>query len=370
MRINTNVNSLNAQAQSANTNRSLSSSLEKLSSGLRINKAADDASGMAIADKLRTQASSINQSIRNANDGVALVQIADMAMSEQSNILDTVKTKMIQAKNATTSGEGVQAIARDIQKLLTNLNDISNNTNYNGNTLLQAGNGDDTKHSNFTFHVGERGDQTIEVKSANMIAANTGLSGMGGGKINGMTNSTAMGVTLLSGSIVTYDLDGLSGGSSYSIGMVVSLELAGYATNTSVSAAGNALAISTNFLLGAGNAMASLAVAGSTAGALANQVKGHIDDYASAMMAAVDESLNDLNKMRSEFGATQNQLESSVRNLSVTAVNLKNAESGIRDVDYAQESANFNKNNIIAQAGTYAMSQANALQQNVQKLLQ
>jgi flagellin len=355
---------MNAQAQAANTNRNLSSSLEKLSSGLRINKAADDASGMAIADKLRTQASSLNQSIRNANDGIALVQIADMAMSEQSNILDTVKTKLIQAKNATTSGEGVQAIARDIQKLLTNLNDIANNTNYNGNTLLQAGNGDTTKHSNFTFHVGERGDQTIEVKSANMIAANTGLSGMASGKIAGMTKSGTGTVSLASGSLVTYDL-GM--GSGMYASQIISAELAGFAANTSISATS---AVSLNFLLTAGGVMASLANAGSTAGAVANTVKTEIDSYISAAMASVDESLNDLNKMRSEFGATQNQLESAVRNLSVTEVNLKNAESGIRDVDYAKESANFNKNNIIAQAGTYAMSQANALQQNVQRLLQ
>jgi len=320
MRINTNINSMNAQAQAQNTNRNLASSLEKLSSGLRINKAADDASGMAIADKLRTQASSLNQSIRNANDGIALIQIADMAMSEQSNILDIVKTKLIQAKNGTTSGEGLQAIGRDIAKLLTNLNDIANNTNYNGNTLLQAGNGDGSKHANFTFQVGELGAQTIEVKSGNMIAANTSTSGLAAGSLNGMTGSVG------------------------------------------------SLASTGNFLVGMGSAMASLQVAGS--GAKANLKKGSIDKMISTKMARVDIALNDLNKMRSEFGASQQQLESSVRNLSVTHVNLKNAESGIRDVDYAQESANFNKTNIISQAGTYAMSQANAIQQNVMRLLQ
>jgi flagellin len=276
---------------------------------------------MAIADKLRTQASSINQSIRNANDGIALVQIADMAMSEQSNILDIVKTKLIQAKNGTTSGEGLMAIGRDIQKLLTNLNDIANNTNYNGNTLLQAGNGDATKHDNFVFQVGELGSQTIEVKSGNMIAANTSTSGLAAGSLNGMADD--------------------SQGSLTSAG---------------------------NFLVGLGSTIASLVDTGSGAAALS--VKASVDGIISGKMARVDVALNDLNKMRSEFGATQNQLESAVRNLSVTAVNLKNAESGIRDVDYAQESATFNKNNIIAQAGTYAMSQANALQQNVQKLLQ
>jgi flagellin len=352
MRINTNVNAMNAQAHLNNTNKVLGSSLEKLSSGLRINKAADDASGMAIADKLRTQASSLNQSIRNANDGIALVQIADMAMSEQSNILDTIKTKLIQAKNGTTSGEGIVAIGRDIQKLLTNLNDIASNTNYNGNTLLQAGNADKDKHANFIFQVGELGNQTIEVKSANMIAANTGSAGgslgLAKGQLNSMVNST--------GASVAYD--------SATGSVTFSTVTAASAVALDASATG----FETNALIGGGSAIASLTAAG--AGKAANAVKAELDKYLSGKMRSVDVALNDLNKMRSEFGATQNQLESSVRNLSVTEVNLKNAESGIRDVDYAKESANFNKNNIIAQAGTYAMSQANAMQQNVQRLLQ
>ena len=316
MKINTNVASLNAQAENAQTNRALTESLQKLSSGLRINKAADDASGMAIADKLRTQASALGQSIRNANDGIALVQIADMAMSEQSNILDIVKTKMIQAKNGTTSGEGVLAIARDIQKLLTNLNDIAANTNYNGNTLLQAGNNDGSKHTSFTFHVGEMGHNTVEVKSANMMAANTSTSGLAAGSLNSLANSTG----------------------------------------------------AANLLIGHGSKMASAAAAGN--GAEANSLKVSIDAYLSDKMADIDIAINDLNKMRSEFGAAQNQMESLVRNMTVTQVNIKAAESTIRDVDYAVESANFNKMNIISQAGTYAMSQANQVQQNVLRLLQ
>ncbi|MGP2658246.1 flagellin N-terminal helical domain-containing protein, partial [Malaciobacter sp. WC5094] len=103
MRINTNIASLNAREANTNTNKNLTNSLEKLSSGLRINKASDDASGLAIADKLRTQASSLSQSISNGNSAVALTQIADKAMAEQSNILDIVKTKLIQAGTDTTS---------------------------------------------------------------------------------------------------------------------------------------------------------------------------------------------------------------------------------------------------------------------------
>src|SRR5574344_1652227 len=137
MKINTNVSSLTAQEASTNTNKNISTSLEKLSTGLRINKAADDASGLAIADKLRTQATSINQGISNCNSAVALLQITDKSMAEQSTILDTIKSKLIQANTDTTSTAGRTAIAKDITKLLQQLNNIGEQTNYNGTTLLQ-----------------------------------------------------------------------------------------------------------------------------------------------------------------------------------------------------------------------------------------
>ncbi|WP_458363429.1 flagellin N-terminal helical domain-containing protein, partial [Aliarcobacter skirrowii] len=139
MRINTNVSSLNAQEASTNTNKYISNSLEKLSSGLKINKASDDASGLAIADKLRTQVTSINQGVANGNSAVALLQIADKSMAEQSNILDTIKAKLIQANTDTTSDDGRTAIAKDVAKLLQQLNNIAEQTNYNGTNLLQAG---------------------------------------------------------------------------------------------------------------------------------------------------------------------------------------------------------------------------------------
>ena len=137
MRINTNVSSLVAQEASVNTSKNLSVSLEKLSSGLRINKASDDASGLAIADKLRTQATSINQGISNGNSAITLLQIADKSMSEQSSILDTIKAKLIQANTNTTSADGRESIRKDIKKLLEQLDNIAEQTNYNGNVLLQ-----------------------------------------------------------------------------------------------------------------------------------------------------------------------------------------------------------------------------------------
>ncbi len=299
MRINTNVSSLTAQESAVNTNKSITNSLEKLSSGLRINKAADDASGLAIADKLRTQVTSINQGVSNGNSAIALLQIADKSMAEQSTILDTIKAKLIQANTDTTSSAGRTAIAKDVNKLLDQLNNIAKQTNYNGTALLQAETNSDTsgvaKQGGLTFQIGESTADTISTKS---IQAN----------VTGLTLDTLK--------------SNVSAGANY--------------TN----------------------------VNGTITGTLFT--KG----MASAGQKLIDNAITTLNGYRGDIGSTQNQVESAVRNLATQATNIKNAESVIRDVDYAQESANYNKLNIIAQAGSYAISQANSTQQNVLRLLQ
>ncbi|WP_122893853.1 flagellin N-terminal helical domain-containing protein [Arcobacter peruensis] len=286
MIINTNVSSITAQEAATNTGKSISSSLEKLSTGLKINKAADDASGLAIADKLRTQATSINQGVDNGNSAVTLLQIADKSMAEQSSILDTVKAKLIQANTDTTSDDGRESIRKDITKLLEQLDNIAEQTNYNGTALLQADVGETTTaigaQAGLTFQIGESNADTIS--TATIQANTTGLS------LGGLTTLTAA--------------DSL--------------------TST----------------------------------------------LASSLQAKVDDAITTLNGYRGDIGSTQNQVESAVTNLMTQATNVAAAESIIRDVDYAEESANFNKQNIISQAGSYAISQANSVQQNVLKLLQ
>ena len=282
MIINTNVSSLTAQEAAKNTNNTLSSSLEKLSTGLKINKASDDASGLAIADKLRTQATSINQGVDNGNSAVTLLQIADKSMSEQSSILDTIKAKLIQANTATTSTDGRNAIAGDVKKLLEQLNNIAEQTNYNGTSLLQVSSTSTGIMTGLTFQIGESKADTIQV---------------------GEMQSNTAGLTLTA--LVT--------------------------------------AVSGNTLSRTG---------------------------AASLQTNVDNAITKLNGFRAEIGSTQNQVESAVRNLMTQSTNVTAAESIIRDVDYAQESANFNKQNIISQAGSYAISQANTVQQNVLKLLQ
>ena len=291
MRINTNVSSLVAQEANKNTTNNISSSLEKLSTGYRINKASDDASGLSIADKLRTQANGLNQAVANGNSAVTLTQIADKAMAEQSNILDVIKQKLIQASTATTSAEGIEAIGKDVRKLLDQVDNIASQTTYNGTSLLQ-GESAGAAGTALTFQMGTLAADTIATTAG--VQANT--SGMAG-------------------------LDAVV----------------------------------------AGTLSADWVATGSAS---------DLQSGARDLLTEVDSALTELNGWRADYGSTQNQLESSIRNLMTQVTNTKAAESVIRDVDYAQESANFNKQNIIAQAGTYAISQANAASQNVMRLLQ
>ncbi|MCT7653214.1 flagellin [Aliarcobacter butzleri] len=307
MRINTNVSSLTAQEAAVNTNKNISSSLEKLSTGLRINKAADDASGLAIADKLRTQATSINQGISNGNSAVALLQITDKSMAEQSTILDTIKSKLIQANTDTTSVAGRTAIAKDITKLLQQLNNIGEQTNYNGTNLLQ--------NARTTANASTEG---------NLTATRTALGGL-----------------------------------SFQIGEGTQDLIKTKTINSNV--AGLKLSALAKAVRSGGKM---------SAGATAGTTGVFTRTMAQSGQKAIDKAITTLNGYRGDIGSTQNQIESAIRNLSTQATNIKNAESVIRDVDYAQESANFNKLNIISQAGSYAISQANAVQQNVLKLLQ
>ena len=448
MRINTNISSLGAQEAAKNTNNSIASSLEKLSTGLRINKASDDASGLAIADKLRTQVTSINQGISNGNSAIALLQIADKSMGEQSKILDTIKSKSIQANTDTTSADGRESIRKDISKLLNQLDNIAKQTNYNGTKLLEGAN--QGRSAGLNFQIGET---EADIISNTAIQSNT--AGLGGGgkaiptgtnivagaaiqvkdsvaagqsivisgskvdvidpvtgaitqgvkdeatkaELNGVVGSitaTAAVVTITSTDEATKNaLDLLVAGDStsatitknaatgeYTLKAGASIDLGELNANLTVNQAGdaaNSITISTKETVSIKNTDPSKElditgtnlVGGETLATLKNLGANELTaKVASKFQDVINNSITELNGYRGDIGSTQNQVESAVRNLMTQATNLKAAESIIRDVDYAEESANFNKLNIISQAGSYAISQSNATQQNVLRLLQ
>ncbi|EGJ9507683.1 flagellin A [Campylobacter coli] len=573
-RINTNIGALNAHANSVVNARELDKSLSRLSSGLRINSAADDASGMAIADSLRSQAATLGQAINNGNDAIGILQTADKAMDEQLKILDTIKTKATQAAQDGQSLKTRTMLQADINRLMEELDNIANTTSFNGKQLLSG------NFINQEFQIGASSNQTVKatigatqsskigltrfetggrisssgevqftLKNYNGIddfqfqkvvistSVGTGLGalaeeinksadqtgvratftvetrGMAAVRagttsddfaINGVTigqvayedgdangalvsaiNSVkdttgveasidANGQLLLSsregrgikiegsiggGAFINKDMmenygrlslvknDGkdilISGSNLSSAGFgagnfisqaSVSLReskgrfdaniadamgfgsvnkgviLAGASSVSAyMSAAGSGFSAGSGYSAGSGKNYSAVisanavvisntsavskiydvsAGSGFSSGSTLSQFAtmktsagnslGAKDETAGvttlkgamAVMDIAETATTNLDQIRADIGSVQNQLQVTINNITVTQVNVKAAESTIRDVDFAAESANFSKYNILAQSGSYAMSQANAVQQNVLKLLQ
>lgn len=570
-RINTNVAALNAKANSDLNAKSLDSSLARLSSGLRINSAADDASGMAIADSLRSQANTLGQAISNGNDALGILQTADKAMDEQLKILDTIKTKATQAAQDGQSLKTRTMLQADINKLMEELDNIANTTSFNGKQLLSGG------FTNQEFQIGSSSNQTIkatigatqsskigvtrfETGSQSFTSGVVGLTiknynGIEDFKFDNVVISTSVGTGLgalaeeinksadKTGVRATYDVkttgayaikagttsqdfsingviigkveykDGDGNGSLISAinavkdttGVQASQDENGKLVLTSadgrgikitgnigagsgvlqkenygrlslvkndgrdinvsgtglsaigmgaadmisqasvslreskgqisaanadamgfnsyngggtkqilqvssisafMSSAGSGFSKGSGFSIGSGKAYSTILSgsvqivssttsmsgvyvvskgSGFSAGsnnsqfaALKTSKVGATDETAGvttlkgamAVMDIAETAITNLDQIRADIGSIQNQVTSTIKNITVTQVNVKSAESQIRDVDFASESANYSKANILAQSGSYAMAQANSSQQNVLRLLQ
>jgi len=394
-RINTNVAAMNAHMNSVNNNRELDKSLTALSTGLRINKAADDASGMAIANQLKSQASGLGQAIRNANDGINVAQTADGALEEYTNIINTVRTKAIQAASDGQNAQSREAIQADIDKLLEEAQNIASSTSFNGMTLLNGG------FDNKSFHIGAYSGESVKIDIDDMQIDKVGEFAM-------ISGSSAITATAGTGKLELTVTANVSAGEPVTIEVSVDQLTTAQAeglTTAQISLA-NAQKLADAFNEKAQDIDASVrasvitiekdgevsgyslrldsaesfAVSKATGGLADTADKGTdnnlstIDvttrEAAEKAIVITDYALKQIDEQRSNIGSVQNQLESTVRNISVTQVNVTAAESTIRDVDFAEESANLQKRNILAQSGVYAMSQANAAQQNVMRLLQ
>ncbi|EAM0534611.1 flagellin A [Campylobacter jejuni] len=569
-RINTNIGALNAHANSVVNANELDKSLSRLSSGLRINSAADDASGMAIADSLRSQAATLGQAINNGNDAIGILQTADKAMDEQLKILDTIKTKATQAAQDGQSLKTRTMLQADINRLMEELDNIANTTSFNGKQLLSGNfinqefqigassnqtvkatigatqsskigltrfetggrisssgevqftlknyNGiDDFKFQKVVIstsvgtglgalaeEINKSADQTgvratftvetrgmaavragttsddfaingvkigqVEYKdgdsngalvaainsvkdttgveasidpngqllltsregrgikidgdigggafiNANMkenygrlslvkndgkdiLVSGTGLSSAGFGAGNFISQASVSlreskgrfdaniadamgfgsvnkGVVLAGFSTVAAYMSsagsGFSSGSGYSVGSGknYSAALANAIAISNASATSKVYNVSSGSGFSAGSNLSQFATMKTTALGVKDETAGVTTlKGAMAVMDIVETATTNLDQIRADIGSVQNQLQVTINNITVTQVNVKAAESTIRDVDFASESANFSKYNILAQSGSYAMSQANAVQQNVLKLLQ
>jgi flagellin len=398
-RINTNVAAMNAHRNSSMTNGGLNKSLNALSSGFRINKAADDASGMAIANKLRLQADGLGQAIMNANDGIGIVQTADGALEEYTKIINIVRTKSIQAASDGQTLNTRRKIQADIDRLLEEAQNIASTTSFNGRTILNGA------YQNKSFHIGAYAGETVKISigdtQTNRVAkfafaemasgfTDTAASAGHASAIISMKVTNSDGTSAIVSGVIA-----LASGTHSAIEITQAM-----VDDFNTKAQTQIVDIRASIVEASGSSAgkAQYTIRFDSSGDLETvSVTDAVDDGITAISAAntktnltnslstidvttrrdaelaimiTDHALRDVDKTRSDIGSVQNQLESTIRNISVTRVNVTAAESQIRDVDFALESAKFSKLNILAQSGTYALSQANAVQQNVLKLLQ
>ena len=390
-RINTNIAAMNAHRNSVMTNLGLDKSLNSLSSGLRINRAADDASGMAIADSLRQQAQGLGQAISNANDGIGVAQTADGALEEYINIANTIRSKAIQAASDGQTSDTRAAIQADIDRLMEEAQNIASTTSFNGQALLNGG------FKNKAFHIGAYAGETVKIsiddartdqvakfalaESTTGLTATTGQSGASTVSLSvtvtnadGTTSTSTGAVALASGAHTSAEIAQMVADAFNADAAQDGTKARASVYELTSSTAGTA---AYGIRVDSGESSFTTTEAGFTIGDSTASLTNSFDtidvttrENAEKAVIISDYALQDLDGIRSNIGSVQNQLESTIRNISITQVNVQAAESNIRDVDFAQESANFAKLNILAQSGSYAMSQANSVQQNVLRLLQ
>ncbi len=377
--INTNISSLNAQRNLATSQSSLATSLQRLSSGLRINSAKDDAAGLAISERMTTQIRGINQAVRNANDGVSLAQTAEGALGAVANALQRIRELAVQSANATNSASDRAALDVEAQQLKDEIDRVATQTNFNGVNLL------DGTFANQQFQVGANVNETISV-AAITNAQSTALGTTTSAAVTGIAATAFTAIT--AGHLTIAD----AGATAISVGAVavdtsateraaglrdainsVADQTGVYATNDTAT---TITLTSTHAVTIAFGATATTAITGLTAATTATASAtgfGTLDlstvAGANTALNTMDAALNAVNTARASLGALQSRFESVTANLSINSENLSAARSRIRDTDFAAETANLTRGQILQQAGTAMLAQANALPQNVLSLL-
>ena len=319
--VNTNVSSLSGQRYLNNATNSLTTTYQRLSSGLRINSAKDDAAGLQISDRLNSQINGLNQGNRNANDGIAFAQTVEGALDEVSSMFQKVRTLAVQANNGTNTAEDKKAIATEMASLLTEVQRIADQTTYGGAKILNgdaiggiyknataAGATPAGKAGEITFQVGANSGDVIDMSVENYNLSHIFKRALdaSGGKLNAANFATGDGVAT-DAQLISHDT-----------------KTGVFTVNLSVDLQANA---------NGGDA--------------------------STMIQIMDLMIADVDATRASLGAIQNRMESSIRNQSNTSANEADARSRIRDADFAEESANLSQQSIIQQAATSMLMQAN-----------
>ncbi|MEO5812291.1 MAG: flagellin [Rhodanobacter sp.] len=386
MSVNTNISSLNAQQNLATSQSKLATAIQRLSSGMRINSAKDDAAGLAISTRFTTQINGLNQAVANANDGISLAQTTESALNEVTNNLQRIRTLAVQSANGTNSSSDRAALDKEVQQRLAEISRIASQTSFNGKNVL------DGTAGLTNFQVGADVGQVIGVNLGQSVAANamgthskvaaSASSGTDLSAVAGVT-TVASGATLTVGGKVATITAGDYTSTTLASAINSAFAAAGISTATVTVTDTSATAIKVKLdtvASGTGDTSADIGTSAAfslTATTAAASVGGTLStadvktvNGANDMMQSVDAALQTISDMRSDLGAVQNRFQSTIANLQSISQNLSASRSQIQDADFASETANMTSANILQQAGVSVLAQANASTQAVLKLLQ
>ncbi len=411
--INTNIMSLNAQRNLNTNGSSLATSIQRLSSGMRINSAKDDAAGLAISQRFTTQIRGLDVAVRNANDGISLAQTAEGAMVEIGNNLQRIRELSVQSANATNSNTDRNALNSEVTQLMKEIDRVAGQTNFNGTKLL------DGSFSGALFQVGADAGQTIGInsiinshvdtlgrmqfaKDAGAVsvvakeAANTAGIATAAGKVSGVKVSVQSIGAAAARDITVDDVKFEAGESVAAINKKVAAAINDKMDQTGVYAKTDATTgaitlqaikgnqFTTNLTYGTITPNVTGQATGLEAGgtAFTAQTAADVSEVAVAgtldissfvgaqkALEVVDKALTAVNNSRADMGAIQNRFSSTISNLSSTSENLSASRGRILDTDYAKETAELSRSQILKQAGTAMLAQANSSTQNVLSLL-
>jgi flagellin len=391
--INTNVSAILTQNALAKNERAMSGAMEQLSTGKRINSASDDAAGLAISSRMTSQINGLNQAVRNSNDAISLVQTADGALIEVTNMLQRMRTLAVQAASDTNTADDRTALNEEFTQLRTEINRIANNTQWNGENVLDKSFASST--GAYSFQVGANANQTVDLTIGNYstqssdqgtsaaVATTTAASGpsssgvkqvstititQGSGFALGDTVSVTVGNasyvhTVVAGATTIQDVSEIA--TAIENGLVAILTETGdptFSTSAGVITvtAGSATYGSNAFEIGAitGGLLGGIATSSITSAANANSA-----------IAALDTAINTVNSGRAGMGATINVLQYAADNLSNVSLNASASRSRVEDTDYSSATTELARTQIIAQAATAMLAQANQMPQTVLSLL-
>ncbi len=400
MRINHNIAALNTYRQLTGNTSATSKSLEKLSSGLRINKAGDDAAGLAISEKMRGQIRGLDQASRNAADGISMISTAEGALTETHSILQRMRELAVQAGNETLETQDRTAIGTELKELSVEIDRIADSTQFNGKFLLNGDLGGAQLDTTGGIKVGTTLATTaaaavtaIDVSGGKSDETYTFTAGAVAGHLvltrasDAVSQDITLDATIGADGAMQLNFDKL--GVSLTVSGAAAKTAADIRTDLAAAATIKTLAGSSSaeFLIGANsNQTISVSFGDMNTNKLGTNpgtsdinalVKAVADDQivstvakANTLIEELDKAIEQVSTQRSKFGAVQNRLEHTMNNLGASSENLSAAESRIRDVDMANEMMEFTKNNILAQAAQAMLAQANQQPQSVLQLLQ